>query len=213
MASTVLEATGVIDALPCMEILRSTYNLGELVSERSTIVALDDDSMIRWLNPAWTQFAQENGAPNLAARFGLGASYMDGVAEPLRSFFHSAFFNVLATGDAFTHTYECSSPTVKRVHRMHVVSLDGHGLLIEHSLVRQAPVDLKSAEPFEANYRDERGFVLQCSNCRRVRGRDGRWDWVPAWVAEMPPDTSHGLCATCASRYFHATVTARKKRT
>jgi hypothetical protein len=60
----------------------------------------------------------------------------------------------------------------------------------------------------EGLYRDEHGLIKRCSNCRRIcrpgPDEEGRptWDWVPAYVAQMPPKTSHGTCALCAQFYY-----------
>ena len=75
------------------------------------------------------------------------------------------------------------------------------GLLAIHSIVWMKP-HAASTEP-ESAYRDANGMLLQCADCRRTRRPDGSaWDVVPAFIsASFVPNTSHGLCPTCAPRY------------
>jgi len=59
--------------------------------------------------------------------------------------------------------------------------------------------------PDGARYRSRKtGLITQCCNCRRVRrlAEPSRWDWVPAWVATIPPDTTSGLCPLCSEYYW-----------
>lgn len=52
----------------------------------------------------------------------------------------------------------------------------------------------------ETRYRDPQGFVHQCTSCRKVRdfSRDASWQRVDEWTQQMPLQTRHTLCATCA---------------
>jgi hypothetical protein len=61
------------------------------------------------------------------------------------------------------------------------------------------------SQAIEGLYRDERGLIVTCSSCRRVRrARPGvaQWDWVPAYVERMPDGVSHGLCELCSRFYY-----------
>jgi len=45
---------------------------------------------------------------------------------------------------------------------------------------------------------DARGLVVQCASCRHVRRAGSEaWDFVPQWIAQPWPNTSHGLCESC----------------
>ncbi len=52
----------------------------------------------------------------------------------------------------------------------------------------------------EAPYRDENGFIHQCTQCRKVLNRQdgGRWELVTEWTHSMPLKTTHTICASCA---------------
>jgi hypothetical protein len=168
-----------------------------------TLAAVESDGTIAWVNDAWWRFAADNGAADLAHRFPVGSSYFEGIHGPLRDFFRQRFDAALRTGTPFTLEYECSSASTYRVFRMRALPFDGAGLLVDHGPIVERPHERVAFAEDEVRYRSEAGLVTQCANCRRVRRTDGRsWDWVPTWVKDSPPKTSHGLCAPCATFYW-----------
>lgn len=181
------------------------FELELLQRDASTIVAVDDAYAIRWFNPGWEAFARANGGAAIRSRFGLGTSYLDGIAGPLRSFFRAAFDNSMLTSEPFELDYECSAPEVFRQSHLLALPVIGEGLLLVHSVVVERPHAHDEHPSLESVYRLPTGVIVQCANCRRVKRRDGSsWDWVPAWVAALPPSTSHGICASCRGLYWGA---------
>ena len=84
---------------------------------------------------------------------------------------------------------------------------DGRGGLVVNFLVIErphAPTHRPAHAAELACYTDERGSLHQCMHCRRARRNTAReqWDWVPAWVALSPPNTSHGLCQSCFDFHY-----------
>jgi hypothetical protein len=125
------------------------------------------------------------------------------------------FERARASGEVVEHDYECSSPTQRRVFRMRIHPCPSGGFVVVHSLLREAPPGDVACPPLDALYRDARGLVVQCANCRRVRQVAAQatpgaaWDWVPEYVARMPPQTSHAICRPCADFYYGDAVLAR----
>lgn len=197
---------------PVPDFLSRSFDVDDLRREETTTVALDRGGVIAWVNPAWHRFAEENGAPEVADRFGPGTPYLAGISGPLASYFAAVLENVRRTGELWEVEYECSSPTEFRLHRARVIPLEDEGLLIQHDVALVRPHDRAEDAPVEGEYRDARGLMLQCSNCRRVRRPGDGWHWVVSWVAHPPADVSHGLCAACAGHYFAATRRARRVR-
>lgn len=190
--------------------LARNFDLEALHAEESVLVALDHDDRIAWVNGAWTRFALENGGAGVLARHGVGSCYLDGVRGPLADYFRRGFASVRESGDVWEVDYECSSPELYRLHRMRVLPTASAGLLVEHNVVEARPHDRPPEVPQESHYRDERGVLMQCSNCRKVRRVGDGWRWIPAWVATTPaPPVSHGLCATCEGVYV---ARARNRR-
>jgi hypothetical protein len=76
-------------------------------------------------------------------------------------------------------------------------------LLVVCSLRLEKPHDAQPGDPAQFRYRNQDRFIVMCSNCRRTRrpGSD-TWDWVPDFVAHLPPLVSHGLCKLCLEYYY-----------
>jgi hypothetical protein len=73
------------------------------------------------------------------------------------------------------------------------------------------PVE-QSDEVRVPDYLGPAGFILQCSNCRRVRRHGTRaWDWVPALVATTATNVSHGICHACVGFYWGGARRARER--
>lgn len=188
----------------------SRFDAQALESDAATLVALDETGVIVWTNPAWRAFALENDGAEMLTRFGVGARYLDGIAGALRSFYEDVFVEAFQKNKILHHDYECSSDTVERQLHLRALPVPGAGLLLEHSTVWRAPMERPGEEALETSYRNADGFVVQCSNCRRVRHRERkRWDWVPAWVSDSHPSTSHGLCEICLDLYLVPRMRAR----
>jgi hypothetical protein len=183
--------------------LSAWFDHRAIETEESTLVALDAAGQILWVNAAWERFALANDGADVARRFGPGTSYLDGMAEPFRSFFNAALSNTLMTGEVFESDYECSSTDTFRMFHMRALPIEREGLLLEHSLVVEHPHVRLSVELKEEAYVQPNGMVLQCGNCRRIRRAVAvAWDWIPAWVRSPPPRTSHGICNTCLGFYW-----------
>jgi hypothetical protein len=191
------------ESRPIPLVLAAAFDVEDLLRESSTIVLIEPTGTITWMNPAWFRFARANGGHGVIERFDVGSSYFDGISPPLRGFYESVVSNAHCTQEVFEQEYECSSPDRQRLIRMRALPLRSSGLLLEHTVARDVAHEAASAEPLESQYRDDRGLVLQCSNCRRVRRSDGAtWDWVRPWVAAPLSNTTHGLCRTCLDFYW-----------
>lgn len=174
-----------------------------LASQGGTLVVIDPRGTILWLNPAWYRFAEQNDGAHVTRHFDVGCCYFDGIAEPMRSYFMAALTDAVHRQTPFEQDYECSSPTTRRLMRLRALPVEGHGLLLEHSHVWEEPAAASVGEPPPAMYTDHAGFVVQCSNCRKVRRVDSStWDWVPRFVAATLPTVSHGLCEVCLGFYW-----------
>jgi hypothetical protein len=176
------------------------------------VCALWPDLSVGYVNPAWNAFGRANGGSATGERSGLGASVLDVVPVALRPFYARLFARALETNAPVDHDYECSSPTRRRTFRMRVHPTVAGAMVVVHSLLREeAHGDPHAA--VEREYRSASGMIEQCAHCRRIRRAtspdtaSADWDWVPAYVAKMPPRTSHGVCAVCLD-YFYSEAQA-----
>ena len=179
------------------------FSLDALREEPSTIYALSQDLRITYVNAAWTRFALANGARWNEGEWGIGRSVMDAIPELLRPFYERLFERALEERVVVEHDYDCSSATVSRRFRMRLLPCEAGGLLVVHSLLREDPRSEPGMPPLDALYR-HLGMIAQCSHCRRVQraNEPDHWDWVPAYVEQPQPNTSHGLCPLCADYYY-----------
>ena len=181
------------------------YDEKALREDPGTLVAIREDGTILWYNASWTGFARANGGDDVEARFGVGASYFEGISGELRAFYEGVVHVCDETHEPFEQQYDCHSPARRRTFRMRVLPVKDHVLLVSHSLVVEAPHDPAPAPALEDAYRDEGGIVTMCSNCRRTRRvGEARWDWVASWVAHRPDRVSHGICPLCRGYYYGA---------
>jgi hypothetical protein len=193
-------------------VLRKHFSPEALDLERASSFALDRSGRLAFVNQAWDQFAEGNGADAAAAALSLGAPYLDAIAEPLRPFYRDLLARAPERDASLrpaTHEYECSSATTFRTFLMHVYLLPGAaGHLIVNSLGTERPHDREEHPPDLTIYLDAsvggEGVVRQCSHCRRIQQVQdlSRWDWVPDWVSNPPGNSSHTLCPICFTYYY-----------
>lgn len=189
--------------------LLNGFNLETLEKDQNAIFGLSTDLSLNYLNPAWFTFAAENeGEPAISEKFHLGSHIGVAMNGAARDYYLDIFQKILRTGEVWHHDYECSSPDKFRIYHQAVYPLyDRRGLISVNSLVKEEPHDeisRKPCPPSKEIYTHPTGFIAQCSNCRRVQRatQDALWDWVPAWVAQMPDNCSHTFCPICFEYYY-----------
>jgi hypothetical protein len=174
-----------------------------LDADPATIVGFWVDGRIGYFNAAYQTFATAGGDAELCARWGLGANVFDATPKLLLPFYEELFQRASTAQAPLSHRYECPSPSLARTFSMRLHPLgNGRALLASHAIVLARPHDQVWAAD-EARYRDEFGIIRQCVHCRCVQAIDaGNWELVPAYVAEMPDRTSHGICGVCVEYHY-----------
>jgi len=197
--------------------LLSGFNLETLESHSSSIFGLSSDLTLNYFNPAWFQFAMENnGEPAISERFGLGTYVGNAIDGTARDYYLDVYQTILQEGRVWHHDYECSSPQKFRIYHQSVYPLfNSSGMVIVNSLVREQLFDgitRSPSPPIKMLYTQETGFITQCSNCRRVQRATQQdvWDWVPAWIEQMPENTSHSICDLCFEYYYEFKYSVKK---
>ena len=187
--------------------LLGSFSKEALESYPGAIYGLWPDLTIAWTNRAYFRFAAENsGEPQISSRWAVGANVIHGIRGEQSAFYRKAFKACIESDQKWEHTYENSSAERYRFCRMLVSPLgNGEGLLVVNSTIRDSLHNPKIRPSFTASaaYKDRRGFVHQCCECRRVQNHEhaDRWDWVPEWVSCAPLHTTHTLCDVCCSFY------------
>lgn len=177
------------------------FDVDSLERTEEVVYGLGPDFRLGYVNPGWETFAAANGATDLTPHV-IGRILFDAMTPPLRGFYEGKYLEVMKTGTPFECSFECPSPEQRRTFRMRVLPSGVGGLLITNALVVTAP----HAEPGTVShvwladrYRDHRGVIVQCCNCRRVRRvtDEHTWDFVPELVRAVRTDVSHGICPPC----------------
>lgn len=184
------------------------FPLDKLERDSSSIFVLDPALRITYCNPAWDTFALQNGGSKTTRSHVLGTTCLDVIPDLLKKFYAAAFSQVSELEKPWEHDYECSSPELYRLCHMRVLPLKNGFLLVENSVrIEEIHSTDGGAPPVESMYRNKHGLITMCAHCRRTL-RNGSstslWDWVSSWVAELPPNVSHGLCQNCRIFYFGA---------
>ena len=193
---------------PAFVELLGGYDLTELASHEGAVYGIWADFRLAYLNPAWFRFALENGGePAVSERWNLGASILDAMPPVLATYYRRNYGGCLAAATVWQHEYECSSAgAYRRFHQIVYPLGDAQGLLLVNSLNLEHAHEGRERPAHDpaAAYRDDGGFVEQCSHCRRTRHREAidRWDWIPAWVHRPPDQTSHSFCPPCFAHSY-----------
>jgi len=159
--------------------------------DQSVIYLLDKNLRIVYCNKAWDESAEHNGGVHLRRIEQVGRRVLDSNAEPLKTFYRSAFERALAEHEPWDHLYECSTPGLYREFHMQVLPLQAPPhLIVVNSLVVEKPHQRIKRPPLTALYRTTGGVVTMCMHCRRTRRGEGPdiWDWVPDFLASPPDD-------------------------
>jgi hypothetical protein len=167
---------------------------------------LDADLCIRAVDPAWSEFAAANGAPELVAPPGpVGQSVFAYIQDPTTAdLYRRLFERVLRTGRAVVLPFRCDSPALRRFLEMEIRTGGLSGLQLHTRVLRleaRAPVALLE----RAALRGE-DLLRMCGWCKAVEVA-GRWhDVADAVVAlrlferEVIPTITHGICPPCYER-------------
>lgn len=191
------------------EKILSTFDLNELDVQQDTTFGIWADLRLAYMNQAWFDFARDNnGEPMISDAWGLGMNVLDACGDDLKPFFRDHYEGCLRLREISVLEYECSSAGLfRKFHQIAYPLGDGAGLLVVHARLVEHPHDLDARPPHPPDwsiYPDKQDIITQCSHCRRTRNpqQEGRWDWVPAWVEQIPTNVSHGLCQMCLIYYY-----------
>jgi len=195
------------------ESLIGASRLESLNSHSSTVYGLDSEFNISYLNPAWFKFSKDNGNNIFVnSEWSLGKHIFDAIPNVLESFYRDLFESALNEEESsvisMQSEYECSSPELYRRFSMHLYPMGKEGVVVVHSLVIEEPY--KSSPPKgeitldERHFIDKDGIIHQCADCRRIQNLNDkeRWDWIPKYIKEPHPKTSHGVCPPCMQHYY-----------
>jgi hypothetical protein len=170
------------------------------------VYSLDERDRIVRVNDAWTRFARENDAPELAAEQVLQRSIWDFLDDPTTRQIYTHLVSRVRQGRTVCFSLRCDSPTLRRHLKMVVTPADRNYVDFQSVVVAVEP------RPIQRIW-DRRtirsGTLLRaCAWCKRVEV-GGEWMEIevalePLRIFEMErlPALTHGICDAC-----HRTMT------
>lgn len=165
---------------------------------------LDRSQHLSEVGGSWTDFAVENGAPELIPPAPLGKPIASVMAdETTIQIYNDIFDKVRSTGRPLSFWIRCDAPAIRRELLMQVAAA-GDDLLIQATL-RKA--EARDPVPFPVDTTAPGAeFIRSCGWCKRV-DVDGAWAEIEVAVNRMklfleprPPQISHGICDSCLAR-------------
>ncbi len=159
-------------------LLLRQHNIEELRAHAGPIYGVWADFRLSYLNPAWFRFAKDNGGePHISAEWGLGSSILDCVSGEVKAFYEAKWNDCLASHEAWSHDYECSSDTVYRRYHQIVYPIGQRaGLLIVNSLVVERlhnPARGVAGAADKLSFVDENGLIHQSLPAKESEARAG----------------------------------------
>lgn len=169
-----------------------SFDVTALATDERPIYLLDSELRIVWANRPLEEW-------------GPGRLYCDSISGPLRDFFRRWMYRTMKAAEPREWGYACPTRLATQVFSVRAHPFEGRaGLLLVHTRVYERLRETGSEPPVdEARYRDERGWVHQCGNCRQVRATGADWwERVIPWLETPPPQTTHGICPVCLDYYY-----------
>jgi hypothetical protein len=162
---------------------------------------LDERFRIVSVDPGWTAFACENGAPELAEPGPIGRPIWDYISDATTAaMWRQIFGKVLSSGVPMVVPIRCDSPTLRRFLELVVAPAPGSGLRVSSTVVR---VEERLEVPLPVAASPREALLRMCSWCQRVLA-DGQWIEPEQLVTRLRlfesgalPDITHGMCPDC----------------
>lgn len=168
------------------------------------IYIVDEHLVLRAYNDAWIAFAKENNGESVLVKYPIGSTISKAFRGPIKRFIVRAYKESLSENKPFEYDYECPSTNEYRlIHQTAYPLVKSKGLVVSNHTVKECPHNEDEWE-FRNQFVNTKGFITQCSNCRKIKDptKEHVWLWVPSLVEKPFPNTSHGLCQRCYDHYY-----------
>ncbi len=171
---------------------------------QDVIYLLDAELRFTDCNPAWDEFAAQNGGIGISREEVLGRLILDFVPDILRTFYVHKYWYAQHQEGWTELDYHCSSPEKIRLFRMGMMGVAKELLVVNHLLLEEACEIGPALSEVRNLYVAPGNLVTMCANCRKTKRHDdtATWDWVPAFLQEHDLKISHGLCPRCAAHLY-----------
>ena len=165
---------------------------------------IDAEDRLAFVNPAWDQFAADNGARHLRSEAVISRSIWDFISDDTTRYLYREILKRVRAGHRARFAFRCDSPGRRRFLEMDARPIMEQGVGF---YVRTLALEDRPPQPLLGAARETSGEILRmCSWCKRVP--DGN-AWIPVEAAaekfrvfESPtlPLISHGICGECEEK-------------
>jgi hypothetical protein len=165
---------------------------------------IDAEDRLAFVNPAWDEFAADNGARHLQSESVISRSIWEFISDDTTRLIYREILKRVRAGHPARFEFRCDSPERRRVLEMDARLITGSGVGFR---VRTLSLEDRSPQPLLDAARKRSGEILRmCSWCKRVP--DGS-AWIPVEAAAEKlrvfaspslPLISHGMCGECEEK-------------
>jgi hypothetical protein len=130
---------------------------------------IDEQDRIAFVNPAWDEFAADNGARHLQSGSVISRSIWDFIADDGTRFLYREIFKRVRAGHPTRFEFRCDSPDRRRLLEMDARLIMGQGIGFR---LRTLSLEDRPRQPLLGEARKLSGEILRmCSWCKRVPER------------------------------------------
>ena len=157
-----------------------------------------------FVNQAWSEFAEANGAEAMQPMLVLRRPLWDFISDrTTRHIYRALFERIRAQEETIRLSFRCDSPAERRLLDLEMTALEDGGIQCRvHQVESSSRKPMSLLDPSQPRSEE---LIRVCSWCKRVGIADERWldveDAVTGlglFVDQLPPDLTHGICPDCS---------------
>lgn len=173
------------------------------------IYHVDGDNRLTSMSDSWCEFAQANGASEIADRSAVaGRSIWTFIAGEASRHLYGLIFSKVRSGQRqVVVPFRCDSPTVRRFMSLKIEPLAAEGLRLTSELLK---VEEREYMPLlDAAVSRSSEVLMICAWCKRIEAGPAVWLEVEDAVEKLGlfgsvelPQLKHGACRDCSEPYM-----------
>ena len=164
---------------------------------------IDHQGVIVHVSDSWTQFALDNGSPDIVSERVVGKLLLSFISDLETRYLYRVILDKVRTkGVPVVVTLRCDSPSLRRFLQLTISPLPSQAIQFLSHTLRTEPRE--SVPLLDPNRKHSNELLRMCSWCKQVLLPNNRWVEVEEAVAELElfclavlPGLTHGMCPKC----------------
>lgn len=163
---------------------------------------INKQDRIVFVNDAWSQFAVENGSPELTSENVLNRSLWDFISDRTTISFYQKILRQVRKGHSMEFNLQCDSGELRRYLVMTVSLRENGDVQFESRLIRAEKRSPQKIFQSDVPRKDE--VIIICSWCGKINIGKNNWQEIEDAVkilglfeSDALPQVSHGMCSDC----------------